>query len=55
MGLKPTDRWVVGLCAQHHREQHDVGEDVFEKQYAIDLAALAVEFVRRSPHREKLS
>ena len=49
-GLKPSDRWAVSLCRDHHREQHQVGEAEFERKYAINLYDLACEFARRSPH-----
>lgn len=49
--LKPSDRWTISLCNYHHAEQHRIGERSFEKRYGIDLAALAEEFARRSPHR----
>lgn len=54
-GLKPSDKWVISLCAHHHREQHDVGEPRFEEKYGLDLISLAREFARRSPHWQKLS
>jgi hypothetical protein len=50
VGLKPSDMWTVSLCAQHHREQHDLGERSFELKYDLDLKALAEEFAARSPH-----
>lgn len=53
-GLKPSDRWVISLCRDHHIEQHQVGEVAFEMKYGIDMRALAVEFARRSPQRERL-
>lgn len=56
--LKPSDKWVVSLCAFHHREQHQIGERAFEQRYSIELLALAQEFAKRSPHRlalEKMS
>lgn len=53
--MKPSDRWVVSLCWYHHREQHLIGEDAFETKYDLDLKGLSSEFVRRSPHRLKLS
>lgn len=54
MALKPSDRWVISLCSYHHREQHHLGEDQFERRYRIDLMGLAEEFARQSPHRLKL-
>lgn len=53
-GLKPSDRWVISLCSEHHREQHRIGEAAFEHRYSIDLYELALEFTRRSPHVGKL-
>lgn len=51
LGLKPSDRWCVSLCRDHHLEQHCVGERAFEEKYSIDLLRLATEFVLRSPFR----
>jgi hypothetical protein len=32
IGQKPSDKWLVPLCATHHAEQHQKGEqfDMFE-------------------------
>jgi hypothetical protein len=54
IGLKPSDRWLVSLCVDHHAEQHRIGEREFERRYGIEMAALAEEFSRRSPHHLKL-
>jgi hypothetical protein len=54
-GLKPSDRWVISLCTQHHREQHNLGEKRFGDKYSIDLVELATEFARRSPFSWKLT
>lgn len=54
VGLKPSDRWTVSLCAIHHAEQHLIGEQSFEQRYALNLADIAMEFARRSPHKSKL-
>ena len=54
IALKPSDRWLVSLCSFHHQEQHRIGEDAFEKRYAIDLKGLCGEFARQSPHRSSL-
>lgn len=54
MGVKPSDRWCISLCRDHHGEQHRVGEGPFEKGHSIDMKALAVEFVKRSPKRALL-
>ena len=53
-GLKPSDRWSISLCRDHHIEQHAIGEMAFEKRYAIDLRELAELFATRSPYRLKL-
>jgi hypothetical protein len=53
-GLKPSDRYVVSLCREHHAEQHRIGEARFENKYSLDLLAIAAEFARRSPHRTAL-
>jgi hypothetical protein len=53
ISLKPSDLSTISLCSSHHREQHDIGVISFELRYGLDLAALAAEFSRRSPHRNK--
>lgn len=50
VALKPSDRWTISLCRDHHREQHQIGEAEFERRHQLDLATLAAEFARRSPH-----
>lgn len=55
VGLKPSDKWVISLCAAHHLEQHHIGERAFEAEHGIDMKALAEEFARRSPHWRRLS
>ena len=55
MGLKPSDRWTISLCREHHIEQHQIGELAFEQRYQVDMRELAEEFARRSPHRQKLN
>lgn len=60
IGVKPSDRWGISLCGHdiefegHHAEQHRIGEASFAAKYAIDLTALALEFVKRSPRRALL-
>lgn len=53
-GLKPSDRFLVSLCRDHHAEQHSIGEKSFEKKYGLDLYAIACEFARTSPSRDRL-
>jgi hypothetical protein len=37
VGTKSDDKYVVPLCGQHHREQHETGdEDVFWNAHGID-------------------
>lgn len=52
-GLKPHDKWCISLCAEHHREQHAIGEASFAAKYHVDLIARARAFQRASPHRQK--
>ncbi|RVT93735.1 putative HNHc nuclease [Sphingomonas crocodyli] len=54
MSMKPSDRWCISLCRDHHAEQHQIGEPAFEKKHGIDMKALAREFVNRSPKRSML-
>ncbi|MEO6114163.1 MAG: putative HNHc nuclease [Sphingomicrobium sp.] len=54
VGLKPSDRWTISLCAGHHAEQHLLGHASFEQKYCLDLKALAQAFARASPHRLKV-
>ena len=53
-GEKPGDQWTISLCPYHHGRQHAVGEKRFASAHSIDLMALAEEFARQSPHRDKL-
>lgn len=48
IGIKPSDNWTVGLCRKHHREQ-EAKEVAFQKEYGIDLVALALEYAAASP------
>lgn len=52
--MKPSDRWAVSLCREHHREQHQIGEKRFQSRYDVDLYELAKEFAKRSPHLRKI-
>ena len=53
IGQKSSDAQTVSLCREHHAESHR-GERTFERKHGVDLMALAREFYRRSPHRQKL-
>ena len=50
MGLKPSDKWTISLCHDHHVEQHQIGERAFEERYDLSMKGLAREFARRSPY-----
>ncbi len=52
-GMKPSDAYTVSLCSDHHAESHR-GERTFEQKYGLDLLALAEEFFRASPHKNRL-
>ena len=55
MGVKPSDCYVVPLCARHHREQHQVGEHNFWTYFRgyVDPHKLAAQLWQRSPARIK--
>jgi hypothetical protein len=48
-GQKPHDLFGVGLCREHHVEQHSLGIAAFDRKYGTDLWALAAEFAQRTP------
>lgn len=54
MAVKPSDRWTISLCRDHHAEQHSIGERSFSTRYGIDMKALAMSFARQSPHWPRL-
>lgn len=54
MGIKPSDKWCISLCKSCHSQQHQQGEETFQKAHGIDMKKLAMEFFRASPHRKKL-
>lgn len=53
VGQKPDDKWVVPLCAGHHREdneaQHRMGERAFWEKHRIDPLKLATLLFAASP------
>lgn len=53
MGQKASDAFTISLCRDHHHEAHR-GERTFELKHGLRLIALAQEFYRKSPHRNKL-
>jgi hypothetical protein len=42
------------LCKECHARQHQIGEEAFEKQWGVNLKAVAEALFRASPHRFKL-
>lgn len=54
-GQKEESIWVVPLCGQHHREQHDVGERPFWRANDIDPCRLAAAlFIRTQDYQTAL-
>lgn len=51
--LKPHDRWGIPLCQTHHAEQHQIGEERFQKKYRFDMGTTAANLARNSPHRHR--
>ena len=49
---KPSDCYVVPLCAAAHTEVH-TGHDTFERKYGVNLLKIAADLWRASPHRRK--
>jgi len=41
LGLKPSDRFTVPMCHDHHRIQHTIGELAFWSQRNVDPTGLA--------------
>lgn len=41
VGMKPSDRYALPLCADHHRRQHQIGERPFEKETGISMRSIA--------------
>ena len=39
--LKSFDWWCFAACADHHREQGNIGEEPFERKYRIELKTAA--------------
>lgn len=48
-GYKPHDAFAISLCREHHRYQHQIGQRAFEREFGLDMMALAQAFMRRSP------
>jgi hypothetical protein len=52
MGQKPDDWRGVSLCAEHHRRQHNIGEEYFWR--GIDVEGLIEAFIKASPRRAQI-
>jgi hypothetical protein len=48
-GMKPSDRWAVPLCSEHHSEGHLMGWMTFEAHYKLDLTGIARLLAQTSP------
>ena len=46
---KPHDAFTLPLCQTHHREQHRIGEQSFERKYKVNLLQTALGLARISP------
>ena len=42
MAEKPSDRWALPVCGDHHREQHTMNEMAFWAKYGINPFVLAI-------------
>lgn len=47
IGQKPSDRYCIPLCSEHHAEQHRIGEQSFEKKYRFAMLPVADRIWRR--------
>lgn len=54
MGAKPDDAWLTPLCADHHREQHEIGEQKFWQLHGIDPFLLALSLWRATGREEEM-
>jgi hypothetical protein len=52
MGQKPDDWRTVPLCREHHRIQHNVGEQTFWN--GTDIEALIEAFCKASPKAREI-
>ena len=51
--LKPSDCWVIPICSEGHKLQHQIGEAAFETRFGIDMKAIARKLWQVSSHRLK--
>lgn len=54
MGFKPSDAYCIALCKSCHARSHRIGDQSFMRETGLNLTALAQEFFKRSPHKQKL-
>lgn len=47
IGSKPGDNFSIPLCSAHHREQHSIGEQSFEKRHGFKMLQVADRLWRR--------
>jgi hypothetical protein len=52
MGTKASDRFAIPMCSKHHREQHTMGWDTFERAYGnFNALAVSVDYWSKWPGR----
>lgn len=52
--VKPSDFWTLPLCAFHHRQQHSIGEQSFEKLHKFEMKDAAIQAVKLSPCAQEI-
>jgi len=52
MNQKPHDAFGFPACAEHHSQQHSMGELSFESHYGVDLLQTALGYAKQSPVQE---
>lgn len=53
LSVKPSDTFTIPLCAEAHREQHQIGEPAFERKYQFKMLDTANKLSSISPHKHK--
>lgn len=51
--MKPGDNWTIPGCESAHAEQHQIGEQSFEKRYGVKMKEIAEKLWNLSPHGRK--
>jgi hypothetical protein len=49
MGRKPSDVYLFPACRRHHREQHNIGQRLFEMTYNVNLDGICRGLAAISP------